>query len=107
MSWDVSVCIDTGGEYLATVAEAGNHTSNVAPMYFEAMGVALRDLDEKPALEIIPLLRKGIAEMEDDPGKYRKMNPSNNWGSYESALNFLRKILVMCVAHPKAQLSVH
>jgi len=115
MSYDVYLEIDTGGEYPCTVADIGNMTSNVAPMWDHALNATgtpgrLKDFgDYKMGMtgaEAAPLLERAVLHMEDPANHttYRGMEPDNGWGSYKGALRCLRAILAACKEHPKAQL---
>lgn len=105
MSYNVYLVIDTGGPHPAVVADCGNMTSNVAPMWRKA-GADLAEFGGRSAAECIPLLRTAIAAMEDDPATYQAMAPDNGWGSAAGCLRYLREILSDFVAHPKAIVSV-
>lgn len=72
-----------------------NHTSNVAPMWRLA-GVDLREFDGQITDDLVVPLTAAIAAMEGDPAKYRELNPSNGWGSYESCLSLLRDFKEQC-----------
>lgn len=106
MSYDVWMEIDTGGPSPASVCESVNMTSNVSPMWRKALGFPLSDLEGVSGALAKASLREAIKSMEDDPEPYRAMNPSNGWGDHESALEYLRKILAMCVTHPKALIRI-
>lgn len=84
-----------------------NYTHNVTPMWREA-GVyeALYKSEGKKAAEIITALERGIADMEARPEVYRVMNPENGWGSYDTALIWLRKVLAACRVHPDTVVGV-
>lgn len=108
MSYDGWLQIDTGGPEPASVAELGNYTSNVAGMWALALreageDIRLSDTDRRTAGEVLPLLRRAVAHMEDHPGVYRAMNPAS-WGNYEGALDYLRGVVRACAEHPKAHL---
>jgi hypothetical protein len=96
--------VDTGGPEPTYVelAEIGGYTSNVAPMWTDALGRRLADLKEKNASEALAALQRAVAAMEADTGKYEAMNPPNGWGDYEGALDYLRRLMDACAAHPKA-----
>lgn len=95
------------GKYIdITVAEVGNYTYNVSNMYKEAMGITLSDLHGMSATEAIDILHKGVTNMNNDPEKYKAMNPPNGWGDYEGALQFLTKILNACTENPNAYIKV-
>lgn len=113
MSYDgwLQLQVATGGpESVAVmVAELGNCTSNVAPMWRRALeeageSIRLSDTEGRVAAEVLPLLNRAIAHMADNPDVYRPMNPANGWGDYEGALAYLRNVAELCEQHPKAQL---
>ena len=105
MSWSVHLNINTGIEE-REVVYIGNYTYNVAPMYAKAMGITPSDLDGKKCSEVIPILRKGVLNMTENPRMYKVMNPPNGWGEYESALKFLEEIYKACVNNPKCKIEV-
>jgi hypothetical protein len=43
--------------------------------------------------ETLPKFEAMLANLEADPEKYRAMNPSNGWGSYDSLCKKWREIL--------------
>lgn len=111
MSYDVYAEIDSGGEYPATVGEAGNMTSNVAGMWDLACkghGPNLRDMHGMKCEDCIETLKAAVAEMEDPSraAEFTALNPSNGWGSTTTALEYLKRMLAMCVEHPKASVRV-
>lgn len=106
MSYDIELYmnIDTGAPepHWFTVADIGNYTSNVAPMWGDALGHRLADLKEKTASDALPALQRAVAALEADPAKYEAMNPPNGWGDYQGALDYLRRLRDACAEHPKA-----
>jgi hypothetical protein len=110
VSYDIHLYmnIDTGAAEPSwfTVAEIGNYTSNVAPMWTDALGHSLADLKEQTAGEALPALQRAVTALEADPGKYEAMNPSNGWGGYRGALDYLRRLRDACAEHPKATIYV-
>lgn len=100
--------VDTGGTEPAYVelAEVGNYTSNVFPMWCEALGHSLADLAEKNAGASLPALQRAVADMEADPARYQAMNPANGWGDYDGALDYLRRLRDACAEHPKATIRI-
>lgn len=52
----------------------------------------------------INTLATALALMESDPARFKAHNPSNNWGNYEDALDFLRAVLAACREYPDATL---
>lgn len=41
-----------------------------------------------------------------DPERFKKFNPENKWGSYESLVDFVRKYISACEENPNASVSV-
>ena len=80
-------------------------TYNLAPM-FRAAGLGVRSLNDMPCSEALEPLRLAIKAMEDDPPKFKSLNPPNGWGDYDSGLEFLREVRAMCVEHPADTLVV-
>ena len=106
MSYDIFLEVDTGGEDLTTVVEVGNYTSNVSPMWTQALGRPLYELHGMSAAEAVPLLYAGIAAMRADPDGYRALNPANGWGRFEGALGYLKTLRDACAEHPKTVIRV-
>lgn len=78
-----------------------NYTHNVSPMWREAGCYdALYNSDGKRASETLEILNEAIKKMSQDPEKYRALNPSNGWGNYDSALQFLRDWRTSVENHP-------
>ena len=108
MSYDVSLRIDTGGRHLVDVVDCGNMTYNVGAMYVKALGgKGLRDLDGVEAWKVVTKLEAAVKHMEEFPAEYEKLNPSNGWGDYKSALEYLEGIYKRCKENPKCVISVH
>ena len=58
------------------------------------------------AEQLIEPLSKGIADMENDPERFRALNPTNGFGSYEMFLPWLRRYLKACQENPSALVRV-
>ena len=106
MSYDIWLTIDTGGREHATVAEVGNYTSNVSPMWTRALGFPLADLHHKNAGGCIASLVEAVARFEDEPEEFSKLNPDNGWGDANGAANYLRRLLEACRKHPLARVEI-
>jgi hypothetical protein len=106
MSYDVYISMKTGDSAESFMCqEVGNMTSNVACMW-RAGGCDLRELDGKPAAECVPVIRSAVMWMTENADACRGMEPDNGWGSYESALEFLVKVLAACCKHSLGTLKV-
>jgi hypothetical protein len=110
VSYDISLymLVDTGATepHYVELAEVGNYTSNVAPMWTDALGHRLSELKEKNAGDSLPALERAVAALEAAPAKYETMNPANGWGDYEGAVTYLRRLRDACAAHPKATIHI-
>ena len=106
MSWDVSMAIDTGGEYPATVCEVRNLTWNNSKIL-----VALKchpdDMSGKTGAEIAPIARKALADSWTREASLKKMEPENKWGGVNDVRDYLAKLVEACEKNPKAVLVVH
>ena len=71
-----------------------NYTSNCASMW-RAAGVDFQTWGDKQAWEVIPELEAAITRLKADPAYYKTMNPENGWGSYDSLIVALEKMLVV------------
>lgn len=60
------------------------------------------DSVEIRAYEIIPLLEKGLDDLNSKPGYFEKFNSPNGWGTYENFVPFVEKYLEACKEFPEA-----
>jgi hypothetical protein len=58
------------------------------------------------AKDLIKPLEDGIRKMENDPERFKKYDATNNWGTYEQFLPWLRKLLNACEDNPDAKVDV-
>lgn len=58
------------------------------------------------AHEIVSQLWQGLQELRNRPDVYKKYNPENNWGSYESLVEFVQEYLIACIVYPDAKIEV-
>lgn len=97
--------VDTGAGNSVEAFET-NFTSNLTPMWHEALGRHLRDFDGAPASEAAGPLAAGVQVMEGDPARFEALNPANGWGDASGALTLLRDLRDACEAHPAAHIRV-
>lgn len=104
MSLDLWLEIDTGGPEPAVVGDDNlNYTHNVNPMWRELFGQSLGDfLDNRQAIVAQSELLAAYHTMEDNPGRFIPLNPPNGWGDYDSAMNFLQRVIDNGADHPLA-----
>ncbi len=111
MSYDIWIeipCKKEGKDDWMPINDGYNYTSNVSKMFYEAfekIGGNWRDFhdynkEHMTCKKAIPLLKKAIKELEDNPEHYKQYNPPNGWGNYEGAINFLKNILSDCEKIP-------
>lgn len=103
MGWDVWGDIDTGGDGLTRVTESFGYTHNCNPM-LRAVGIDWREMHGKPLAEVWPVVAQGAIALRSDTAKFRAMNPPNGWGSYDTLLPVLDRIVDEFARHPKATL---
>jgi hypothetical protein len=89
---------------------SANYTHNCAAMAGEA-GVyecvwRPEEIGITKAEQLIEPLTKGIELMESDPEQFKKHNPPNGWGSYDTFLPWLKRYRDACVEYPTAGVSV-
>ena len=74
-----------------------NITHNLVPMWKKA-GVydALYNSDGEDPIKLVKVLFDGLAKMKENPNDYIILEPSNKWGTYESALVFLDGFYIAC-----------
>jgi len=58
------------------------------------------------AFELVDGLTEGLKRLEEDPEKFKKFNPENGWGSYESLVKFTKKVLEACIENPEAEIRI-
>jgi hypothetical protein len=78
-----------------------NYTYNIGPMFHSIFGESLRDLIEgQRAGDTLVDLVTGYTTMNDYIDVYRKMNPSNGWGSADGGRDLLRRLSVAAIKYP-------
>lgn len=105
MSYDVYLTADLGGPEPVTVFSDWNYTSNCGPMW-RAAGADLAEFHDRAAGECAPLLRAAVELLKADPVRFIAMNPSNGWGSYDSLVPALERLLAAFDAMPKATVRI-
>lgn len=87
-----------------------NITHNLAKM---ANAAYLYDVVWRPEVldimypeHMICFLERGIKRLIDDPIRFKKLNPSNGFGTYEDLLQFMIDYLEACKKNPTASIEV-
>lgn len=81
-------------------------THNMLPMA-EAVGIYKviwepREVGVRRASQVIKPLSEGLQRLQEDPERFRRLNPKNGYGDYEYFVDFVRKYLRACREYPRA-----
>jgi hypothetical protein len=60
----------------------------------------------KTAHQLIAPLQEGLTKLLLEPERFKKFDPPNKWGSYESLVKFVSDYLAACTASPSAAVKV-
>jgi hypothetical protein len=58
------------------------------------------------ASELVTPLAKGLSLLLSDPEMFKRYNPENGWGSYDTLVRFVAEYLQGCINHPDARVRV-
>lgn len=92
MSYDLRLCVKTErGNFVLTYCqpEYASPTYNLGKIFRESMGWNFKQGKEYRVDKVLDQILKGINELTHFPGKYKKYEPDNGWGSVEDALKAL------------------
>lgn len=97
MSLDISIMAKREVE----IYEA-NVTYNLSDMYYKCIDKeqGYRKLDGMTCKNALSIINNSIADMLNNADEYRKLNPSNGWGSYEGLLAQLQQMRSCCESNP-------
>lgn len=102
MSYDVSV-----GAAPVHFYEA-NYTSNIWRIWDAASGGGgLTDLSGLTAAAAAAIIERVLAGLRADPERYRALEPANKWGSLDTFVPWLERLLEVCREHPRARVHVN
>lgn len=101
LSYDLDVCQHCG-RHAERVFDK-NITYNLGPMW-RAAGLPFSDesIEGKPARDMLEPMRDGLVALLAEPEKFRAMNPSNGWGSYEGLVRFVEAAIAAADEYPDA-----
>lgn len=120
MSLDVSLTFPTGettcacghAHQCAEMREvfSSNITHNLTKMA-EAAGIyeyvwRPDEVGITKAHQLIEPLRRGIDTLRSDESRFRALEPTNKWGTYDSFIPWLAEYVEACLAWPDADVSV-
>lgn len=110
MSYDFALCADVGADEPARLADADylNYTSNVAPMWRQAMPETngLLGLNGMQCRDALPHLLAGGAYMDAHAQELKALNPSNGWGDYHGARRIVAQLTEWAQLYPLAVFEV-
>jgi len=103
MSYDIDIrttekdltcphCGGVTGRQNAETIYTWDPTYNYGPMFRAACGTehGVHDWDGKTIAEVLPLLEAMYAALVADPQKFRALNASNGWGTYDKLTPCIR-----------------
>lgn len=95
MSYDLRVAVKVEGcDKYADIAEPeyANPTYNLGDMFRACMGWDYEQGKYYKCDFVMPKVEHGIEELKHNREKYEKYNPSNGWGSIDSAIRDLESL---------------
>lgn len=96
---------DLGGPERVNIGLVWNYTGNCAWMW-RAAGADIAEFDGHRAVDCLPALTGAIALMRDEPERFKALDPTNGWGSYDTLLPALDRLVVAFTAAPNAYVRV-
>ena len=110
MSYSIHLTVDAGGPEKVYVYHEkwGTHysyTYNIRPMLVLA-GCTFQQIDGKSAAEASTMLERALNVMRNNPDDFRKLNPKNGCGDFDSFRVSLEELLTWMLRYPKATVEV-
>ena len=97
-------------ELRMTSVYSGNITHNLGAMSEEAGIYSIlwrpEEVGVTHAKHLIDPLQAAIIWMKAEPGRFKKHDASNGWGTYEQFIPWLEKYLAACIENPEAEIQV-
>lgn len=90
--------------YSANITHNLNRMANAAGIY-EALWRP-EEIGVTHAIQLIPLLREGVARLVKNPKEFEQYNPENGWGTYSGLVSFVKEYLAACEEYPDATVYV-
>lgn len=106
----IYLTINTGIED-RRIIDIGGYTRNVHKIINKAIGTEIEKLNNKKCSKVIPILRKGVLDMEENFIVYKRVNPLDDAIVYEDvliedALKLLKNLYKYCVDNPKCKIKI-
>lgn len=64
------------------------------------------EINISKAEQLIKPLEEGLALLKSDPERFKKLNPTNGWGTYDYLVNFVVGYLAACRDNPDATIRI-
>lgn len=86
-----------------TPFDSFNCTYNLSPMWEKIFPdhKKMLPIDDMQAGSSLPMLYSCLHELMKDPDKFKKLNPENGWGSYDTLLALIIKLIDAAKAQPE------
>lgn len=97
MSYDIGFKVKVEGVdcWVEPMDCDANVTWNVREMIEKSTGLPWLNNDNNGlCIDVIPYIEHGVKELTEHPGKYKKYEAQNGWGTVESTLRFFQRILI-------------
>lgn len=108
MSYDIRLGVKVADDcnLFAVIAEPelSSPTYNLRNMFVACMDWDYAQSKWYNVADVLPKIRRGIAELQEHPDKYKRYNAPNGWGTVSSALDAL-KSLYQCILDNSAEAS--
>lgn len=96
MSYDIAFKVKVEGvdQYVPVGECAANITWNVRKIIELSTGLPwLNEENNGYCKDVIPKIADGLAELRKNPGKYKKYEAKNGWGTVAGTIKFFEQIL--------------
>ena len=112
MSLDVTLtnppcptCGHSTGGYSANITHNLGEMAQAAGIYYQVWRP--EEVGIKTAAQMIEPLTVGIALLKSDAERFKRLDPSNGWGTYADFVPWLERYLAACIENPNAEVSVY
>ena len=79
-------------------------TINLRDMFAEG-GLRLPELNGMDTRAARYVIKRCLVQMVNDPARFKRHNPANRWGNYETAVQFLQELLDACEYRGKVEVT--
>ena len=103
-------CVCPADEEPTSEVYSGNVTHNLGKMALEASIYDCLWCPEETgvttASQLIAPLEAGLSLLLAEPDRFKALNPTNGWGTYDGFVRFVREYLDACKTYPRASIHV-